>query len=253
VDEESRFYEKFPWSFLEMYPRLRNALQGCGTTVGFYYLDDFLAGRVPATAATVFVNAWHLDPSRFGALQAQLRQRKGIAIWQYAPGYLDPDAGGVDGVRALTGIDVSADQGRLGSIGVGPLAGIAFGGTSRIDPRIVIRDPGAMPLARYTADQAVSAAAKKVAGVTEVLIADDGWTADMAHALLRGCGVPVASDVPAVIEAGPRTLFVYATRTGPLRLTAPPGTVFSGGGTTMPLLLEQNENRVLPLVPAPGQ
>ena len=69
VDEEGRLYEKFTSSFVEMYPRLRNALQGCGTTVGFYYMEDFLAGRVPKTATTVFVNAWRLGRERRQELQ----------------------------------------------------------------------------------------------------------------------------------------------------------------------------------------
>jgi hypothetical protein len=252
VDEESRFYEKFTWSFLDMYPKLRNALQGCGTTVGFYYLDDYLAGRVPATAATLFVNAWRLDPARRGMLEAQLRRRAGTAIWQYAPGYLDPDAGGVDGIHALTGIEVTADQGRLGSTGASPLAGISFGGTGRMDPRIVISDAGATPLARYRSDQAVSAAAKTVDGLRQVLVADDAWTAEMAHGLLKECGVPLVSEVPSVIEANRQALFVYATSGGPITLTAPPGTTFEGGQTTMTLKLEENENRLLPLAALGG-
>ena len=252
VDEESRFYEKFTRSFIDLYPNLRNALQGCGTTVGFYYLDDFLAGRVPPTAATVFVNVWRLDPARRSALQARLRQRNTTAIWQYAPGFLDPDAQGVDGIRALTGIETTSDQGRLGSTGAGPLAGSSFGGTGRIDPRIVISDTGATPLARYRSDQAVSAAAKTVNGLRQVLVADDAWTAGMAHALLKECGVPLISDQPAVIESNGRTLFVYATGPATLTLTAPPGTAFEAGGAAMTLKLEKNENRVFSLTVQAG-
>ena len=137
-------------------------------------------------------------------------------------------------------------------MGTGPLAGIAFGGTSRINPRIVISDTSATPLARYRADEAVSAAARRVNGQLQVLVADDGWTAELAHGLLKACGVPLVSDVPAVIESDREKLFVYATSGGSITLTAPPGRTFDGGGTTLTVKMEKNENRLLPLAAQSG-
>jgi hypothetical protein len=248
VDEQSRFYEKFTWSgFYEMYPMERNALQACGTSVGFYYLDDYLEGRIPKTKATVFLNAWWMTPERKKALLARVREVGGTVIWQYAPGYLDPGKGGTAGVKELTGMDVEEDQGRLGSIGSGPLEGISYGGKNPINPRIIITDTAATPLSHYSSDQRVSAAEKDENGVHHILLADDNWSADMIQRLLVLSGVKLEADHPAVVQSNKEKLFVYALQAGPLKLHAPDGLCFEDGNTERTVDLKQNEDRLFAL------
>jgi hypothetical protein len=248
LDEESRFYERLNRAYDCLYPQLRTALMGSGATVGFYYLDDYLDGKIPPTPATVFVNLWRLDAQRSQALKTMMRKRGGTVVWQYAPGYLDVDHPGIDGVRDLTGIRVRQDDGVLGSTGVGPLKGLAFGHSTRMKPRILIDDPQAEQLAQYDDDHLVSAAMKTTDGVRQVLLADDNWSPVLVHTLLQECQIPLYTDLPAVVEADKQTLFVYATDSGTYNLTAPPGATFNGGRSTTTVTLEKNENRLFRLV-----
>jgi hypothetical protein len=249
VDEESRFYEKFTWAgFYDLYPNVRNAIQGSGTSVGFYYLDDYLKGLVPNTEATIFVNLWHLDPERRKLLAARAHDSNTV-IWQYAPGYMDPDRGGVSAIQELTGIKVKQDEGHLGSTGVGPLARLTFGGNNPINPRITIDDSAATPLAQYKTDKMVSAAMKLRDGVREVLIADDNWTPELVHRLLQFTGVHLNADAPVVVEAGKSSLFVYARQSGHLKVMAPPHTSFEDGSVEQTVDLKQNEHQLWALQP----
>ncbi|MFA6960943.1 MAG: beta-galactosidase [Opitutaceae bacterium] len=247
VDEESRLYEKFTWTFKEMYPPLRNACNASGATVGFYYLDDYLDGLVPPTAATVFVNAWRLDPEREQTLKKRLHERGGVVVWQYAPGFLNA---GSDGIFFLTGIHTRHDDGMTGSHGTGPLDKITFGGTVRLDPRIIIDDPDTTPLSLYNQDGTVSGAVKTVDGITHVLIADHGWNAGLVHQLLRLTQVPLVTDTPSVTFANAKELFVYATQDGPVTITAPAGTRFTNGDTSCTVTVQRNANHLLSLEPA---
>ena len=246
ADEESRLYEKWAYSgFEETYPVLRNAAMACGAPVGFYYLDDFLEGRVPQCEAYLFVNAWRLSSEQLNKLKARLSKEKATVIWQYAPGYLNPAGGGVAGVKATTGFDVEVDEGRLGSKGVGQCDGLLFGGKNPIKPRIILPDQEAEPLARYATGE-VSAAVKTVSGHRNILVADIGWTSDLIHRLM---GNLASTDHPAVVQCSDRLLYVYAVRDGVLRIKAPAGKIFPGGEVVKTVDLARGESRLLELKP----
>ncbi len=247
VDEESRLYEKFTSTFYELYPTARNAVMGAGVTSGYYYLEDYLAGKVPKTAATVFVNLWRLDVKRLALLDLQIKQRGGVIIWQYAPGYLNPEKGGVEGVRALTGIQVAVDEGKLGSIGVGPLADLPFGGLERISPRIVIQDAEATPLSRYAADQSMSGAMKVTNGIRHILLGDCNWTPELMHRLLSATNVPLVTSAPAVVQANDLAIYVYGLDSRELTIKAPVGKSFAEGGKEKTVKLQKNESLLLHL------
>jgi beta-galactosidase len=252
VDEHSRLYEKMTLSgFYGMYSDLCNAFNGCGTTVGFYYLEDYLSGKVPPARCTVFVNLWSLDSGKCKLLHSQILQRKGVDIWQYAPGFLDPEKGGTASVEALTGFKVKSGVGRLGSSGFGPLSGLSFGGTNLIDPRIIIDDPGAAPLAHYDSDGAVSAAFKQHIGIPQILIADCGWSPLLVSTLLKIAGIPMISPAPAVVQANQNGIFIYATSDISESIQALPGTVFENGFHETSIHLAKNDSLLLSLKQAP--
>lgn len=245
VDEESRLYEKFTWTCREIYPSLRNSLMGSGAPVAFYYLGDYLDGKVPATSATVFANLWRVTPEIKTRLAQRIRERGGTVIWQYAPGFLVP--GGVEGIVELTGFPVSTDSGAVGSSGEGPLDGVKFGGRNRLTPRIMIEDPAATVISRYDSDGSVSGAFKDVDGIRQVLVADYNWNAEMAFRLLSALDIPVLTDRPALVQANDDMLFVYALRDGALNLRAPSNSTFEDGSTSHSLTLKKNESRLIPL------
>lgn len=252
VDEESRFYEKFTISgFPQIYPAARNALQGCGVPVGFYYLDDYLEGRVPPSSTTVFLNAWRLDGERLAKLQARIAERQGVVIWQYAPGYMNPGVGGPAGIEQMTGIEVEADKGKTGSVGRKMLENIKFGGGYTPEPRIVIKDPTAVPLATYLSDSAVSAAMRKRDGVRHVLVAESNWSAEFLSTLFKAVNIPRMASAPAVVQASDSAVYLYGTQEGNLEIAAPAGRTFADGLRKKTVTLKVNESRLLPLVPEP--
>ncbi|XHR29713.1 MAG: hypothetical protein ACFUZC_03965 [Chthoniobacteraceae bacterium] len=241
VDEQSRLYEKFTWTSRELYSGLRNAVMGSGASVGFYYLNDYLDGKVPQTSATVFVNLWHVD-DRKELLKARIEERGGVVIWQYAPAFVDKNA---EGVTELTGISVTADQGHVGSDAADVLGGGRFGGRYSLVPRIVIQDPEAVTLGRYYRDKLVSAALKKRGKITHVLVADYGWNANFVHSLFQYAGVPLVTDAPSVVYTSKDAVFVYATGNQPMRIKPPQGTQFEGGETEKEVSLKRNEYQFL--------
>lgn len=244
VDEESRLYEKWVYSgFEEVYPTLRNAVMACGASVGFYYLDDFLEGRVSGCSAYLFVNAWRLSEKRLKELHSRLANEKATVIWQYAPGYLNPESGGVTGMKTVSGFEVASDGGRLGSKGVGTCEGLTFGGKNPITPRILIQDPASRPLARYLSGE-VSGAEKLVDGRKTVLIADIGWTSELVHRLL---GDMASTDRPAVVQRSEKALFVYAVQEGKIRIQAPAGKVFEDGNNVQTANFCKGESLLLKL------
>jgi hypothetical protein len=246
VDEESRFYEKLTLTgFYDIYSNLANAFNGCGTSVGFYYLQDYLDGRVPPSACTVFVNLWKIDGVRGQQLKKRLGGQSGSIVWQYAPGFMNAGDPGSEGVEAMTGFKVTADQGQMGSIGTGPLSGLSFGGDHKMNPRIVIDDPSATPLAHYTGDGSVSAAAKNVKGSEHILVADIGWSSPMVSNLLKFAHVPLISDRPAVVQAKGASAFVFATSAGEHHLHSPDGMVFETGTSESTVNLNRNDSVIL--------
>jgi len=212
------------------------------------YLDDYLEGLVPSSPATVFLNAWHLEVQRLNKLQSRIAGRQGVVIWQYAPGYMNPEAGGPAAIEQMTGIKVGADQGISGSIGRKMLKNIKFGGGYLPDPRIVINDPSAVPLGTYLTDSAISAAMRMRDSVRHILIADSNWSPELLSALFKAVRIPRISSAPAVVQASKSALYLYGTREGAIDVTAPAGRAFADGSQTTTITLKLNESRLLPLV-----
>lgn len=177
IDERSRFCVADDWNGMDLLlRRLRDAAAMTGRRVGYYLLDDYLAGRTPRCPTVLFANAFDLDAGRRKLVRQRLDREGGTAIWQYAAGWYGQ---GETGVRSLTGIAVRLAPGVVAdSDGVGPLAGVGWHIRMPGEPRLAIDDPSAEPLARYEADRTVSIARKRVGRWTSVLVADPGMTTE---------------------------------------------------------------------------
>ncbi len=83
----------------------RSELSRTGISYGQYYLEDLLAGKVPAKVLLV-ANAWVLD----GKQRAELRQaiKDKFVIWLHAPGFIDLDKRTLDpaNVTEFTGFEL---------------------------------------------------------------------------------------------------------------------------------------------------
>ena len=177
ADEQSKFFVKSDWSgnYWSMM-MLRNACAASGASVGYYLLDDFIAGVVPQCKVYVFACTYHLSDQQIAAIRARLDREGSTAVWIYAPGIIG--AGGMDVKRSsqLTGMNLAIKEGNQGSKGTGLLAGDVWGPALeppefslldrptrfiKISPRLTVVDPQAQPLGHYTDDNSVSSAETK--------------------------------------------------------------------------------------------
>lgn len=144
--------------------------------VGWYMLDDLLAGRVPDSVKMfIFADTFVVGRDDAFALLDRLDQRPGcMAVWFYAPGYVDPvhlpgEAGtGIAFAERLTGgirpqLLASPLRDWLQPVAHGLTAGVPPFGTTRTDLRpqfhIAPGLPGVETLCTYADDPGKIAAA----------------------------------------------------------------------------------------------
>lgn len=104
LDDNSYFYESLR-NDLDLPLIFQQRLWGLprlGAPSDTYLLQDLLEGHVPPHKLYVFLNAFHLNAVRRAALKAELQRDGRVALWLYAPGYIDrqPD---LSSMAALTG------------------------------------------------------------------------------------------------------------------------------------------------------
>jgi hypothetical protein len=69
-------------------------------------LDDYAGGGGGPYKMVIFANLLNITPQVRQKLHGRLARERSLALWQYAPGYLDEDRYDVAGIGALTGFDV---------------------------------------------------------------------------------------------------------------------------------------------------
>jgi hypothetical protein len=108
LDDESFYYE---WlrNDLDLPLIFQQRLWGLprtGAPFDTYLLDDLIEGRLKPYKLYIFLNAFHLDPTRRERLKGQLRRDGRVTLWIYAAGYLNSQAEpafGLEQMADLTG------------------------------------------------------------------------------------------------------------------------------------------------------
>jgi hypothetical protein len=104
IDDEGFLYENI-YNSLDMplvYQQRVWGLPRLGAPADYYILQDMIQGRVPPHKLYIFLNPFRLDNQRRAALAQQLRRDGRVALWIYAPGYLNEDAA-LEHMTDLTG------------------------------------------------------------------------------------------------------------------------------------------------------
>jgi hypothetical protein len=105
LDDESFFYESI-YNALDTPLIFQQRLWGLprlGAPVDTYLLQDLLEGRLPPYKLYVLLNPFRLDDARREALARQLRHDGRVALWIYAPGYIN-QAPALEHMADLTGL-----------------------------------------------------------------------------------------------------------------------------------------------------
>ena len=204
---------------------LKNYAMKAGVSLGFYTLDDFVAGIGPQCPVYLFANANYTTEAQNAAINQRLDREGALAIWQYAPGYLGPSSSGAGGASTLTGFTLAQADGYTGTTGMGVLQGkqwgLRFGAT--VSPRLVVQDPGAISLGRYYVDNKISTAVKRVGSHTAIFIGDFILSSDFIRTAVVQAGVNVWIADDSIVHTDGNLLVVHTGVAGAKTINLPAG------------------------------
>ena len=106
IDDDSYFYESLrnDLDLPLIYQQRLWGLPRLGAPSDTYLLQDLIEGGVPPHKLYVFLNAFHLDAERRSAIHRELKRSRCMALWIYAPGYIDRQPT-LSTMTALTGFE----------------------------------------------------------------------------------------------------------------------------------------------------
>ncbi len=214
VDESSRHSIRNDWDLTyNGLALLRNDIAKTGASIGYYYLEDFLADISPRSKVYVFASVFYLSQDQSGKLLQRLDREHSTAVWLYAPGYLGPEGCSVERCRKITGIEVMVQDGPMGSKGEGVLDGFSWGWNmeTKVSPRLVVADQSVESLGRFIRDGSVSAARKKTEGHTSIFFNDFRLNTGVLRALFAQAGVHQWAENGVVVHTDGKILFTQSS------------------------------------------
>jgi hypothetical protein len=178
----------------------QRAINRAGIKYDFYYLDDLIAEEMDEYKVYVFLNQYYVTDALREFIDTRLKKDNKVIVWQYAPGYVTPEAWSFESMQALTDIAINSDGGNVAARFVdysdqdpevvkallsgvnGKPVGL---GLAPATQRFFVEDPDALPLALYN-DGQVAAAVKSLDGYTSIYMGHPSgftpdWLANIAH------------------------------------------------------------------------
>jgi hypothetical protein len=210
---------------------LRSPIMRIGAPVGWWLMDDLLAGKVPPAKMYIMQDAWVLDAAQRRKLLEILRKQKATAVWFYAPGYLDPEKGpaGPEAMAELTGMRLAematpAPDKMTPVVGSGWAGGVPgpFGtGVEGLRPQIAAEaGAGVEAIASYASGETAVAAAKG-AGYQAVFVGGLTAPPELLRNIAERAGVHVYCDSNDMIDGDGQFLAIAATSEGDKVLRLP--------------------------------
>jgi len=90
-----------------------------GAPVDQYYHNDMADPAMPSYKLYVFINCYLITEEERRVIHEKLRRDGAVALWLYAPGFIDPEAEdkmSVDNIERLTGIKCAMENERLDAV-----------------------------------------------------------------------------------------------------------------------------------------
>ncbi|HOZ46503.1 MAG TPA: hypothetical protein PLO37_05975 [Candidatus Hydrogenedentes bacterium] len=191
VDEASRSYTCSSKLEELVLTRARDTALTSGVPIRFYLLEDVLSGAAPPATLYLFANSFKLSADARAKLHGLLAENKAVAIWLYAPGFIDetPDAENIAltvrmAVKAFEGPAVSGSAYELA--GAWLEKGDAIGEPLTWSPLFYIDDEEVDVIAKYRESGKPSAAmAFFEEGWASVYLAEPWTTPGLLREILR--------------------------------------------------------------------
>jgi len=226
TDSISQEYVNSDWDvFANSLPLLRNAAERSGASIGYYTVDDFVAGVGPRCRVYLFANTYSLSDSEVTAINRRLDSEGATAIWQYAPGFIGTTVSGADRTSALTGIVVVQADGYTGSDGLGGLQGKSWGlrQNSVVSPRLIVQDPTTTSLGQFYVDKTISAAVKRVGSHTSIFVGDFILSSAVLRELFQEAGAHIWTTDDSIVHTDGSLLVVHSPTSGMKKIAVPTG------------------------------
>ena len=201
----------------------REILARTGVSLGYYYMNDFLAGRIAGAKVYLFINLYHVTDALIDQIHARLDAEEAVAFWQFAPGLLGEGGPDLERMRRLTGVGFHGDEGRLGSRGQGILSGLEWGEPVFVAPRLAVEDATVEPLGVYCEGGRISTARWRSNNRPGVFLGDARLSTELLARLFSDSGVHRWTHDGSVAQTDGRLLFVHAARPGVNTIHLPGG------------------------------
>ena len=196
-------------------------------------LQDFIEGRLRPYKLYIFLNSFQLDKARREALKEQLRKDGRVALWIYAPGFVD-DAPSLEPMRELTGFKLGMSRAPWGPllhlvdfthpITAGLPQDLFWGTNSKLGPVFYLEDPEARVLGQVVFSQGnckPGMGVKTFPEWTSVYIAAPNLPAPVLRGIARFSGVHLYNQEGDVLYATRELLAVHTVSGGDRTFSLP--------------------------------
>jgi hypothetical protein len=228
LDDESFFYESVR-NDLDLPLIFQQRLWGLpklGAPHDTYLLQDFIEGRLPPYRLYIFLNPFRLDRTRREALKREIRRDGRVAVWIYAPGYIQDDLS-LANMTDLTGFAFGKGDHPWGPlihitdfqhpITRGLSQDLFWGTNNRLGPVFHLEDYGARVLGNVVYSQGrcrPGFGVKEFPDWTSIYVAAPNIPAPVLRGMARYAGVHLYSEAGDVLYATPHLLGVHTVAGG---------------------------------------
>jgi hypothetical protein len=228
LDDESFFYEtdRINLDLPLIFQQRLWGLPRLGAPFDVYLLQDFIEGRVKPYKLYIFLNALRLDRARREALNQELRKDGRVALWIYAPGYIENQPS-LDQMRDLTGFKLAMRTQPWGPlmhitdfshpITAGLPQDLAWGTNNKLSPIFYLDDPAVHVLGQVVFSQGnckPGMGVKTFPGWTSIYVAAPNLPAPLLRGIAGYAGVHLYSRDGDVLYAARDLLAVHTVSGG---------------------------------------
>jgi len=228
LDDLSFFYES-DRNYLDVPLIFQQRLWGVarsGAPVDTFLLQDFIEGRLRPYKLYVFLNSFQLDRTRRESLERELHKDGRVALWIYAPGFLD-EGPSLEYMRDLTGFNFGMSETPWGPlmhivdfkhpITAGLPQDLVWGTNSKLSPIFYLNDPEARVLGQVVFSQGNCKPGMGVRSFpewTSIYVAAPNIPAALLRGIARFSGVHLYNEAGDVLYVSRELLGVHTVSGG---------------------------------------
>jgi len=235
LDDLSFFYES-DRNYLDVPLIFQQRLWGLpriGAPFDTFLLQDFIEGRLRPYKLYVFLNSFQLDKTRRESLKRELRKEGRVALWIYAPGYLD-ERPSLEPMRDLTGFNFGLSETPWGPlmhivdfdhpVTAGLPQDLSWGTNNKLSPIFYLHDPEARVLGQVVFSQGnckPGMGVKTFPEWTSIYVAAPNLPAALLRGVARFSGVHLYNEAGDVLYATRDLLAVHTVSGGDRTFSLP--------------------------------